>query len=226
VNALTVRGVTKTYPGHPAVQALCGVDLDVDAGERVAILGRSGAGKSTLLNILGLLDRPTAGSYRLLGDEVGSLGERGRDELRTRAIGFVFQEAHVLGHRTVRENLAIKLAINRIPRRDRAHRVRASLERVGLDHRIDAQGRLLSGGEKQRLAIARAISTGPSVLLADEPTGNLDPANSAAVLQLFDGQAAEGVAVVVITHDMHVAAWADRAVTLEAGRLECRTLKS
>ncbi|MFI9486980.1 ABC transporter ATP-binding protein [Promicromonospora sp. NPDC052451] len=218
MSALAVRGITKTYPAQPPVEALRGIDLDVEAGERLAIVGRSGAGKSTLLNILGLLDEPTAGSYQLHGEEVGRAGERRRDQLRTDAIGFVFQDSHVLGHRTVRENLGIKLAINRVPTDQRDGRVRSSLERVGLVHRIDAPGRLLSGGEKQRLAIARAIVTQPSVILADEPTGNLDPANSDVVLGLFDEQAQTGVAVVVITHDMRIAAWADRAVTLESGR--------
>lgn len=226
MSALAVRGITKTYPAQPPVEALRGIDLDVEPGERLAIVGRSGAGKSTLLNILGLLDEPTAGSYRLLGEEVGSSGERRRDQLRTEAIGFVFQDSHVLGHRTVRENLGIKLAINRVPIHQRDARVRAGLERVELVHRIDAPGRLLSGGEKQRLAIARAIVTEPLVILADEPTGNLDPANSDIVLGLFDEQARTGVAVVVITHDMRIAAWADRAVTLEAGTFRPGALSS
>ncbi|WP_029251862.1 ABC transporter ATP-binding protein [Paraoerskovia marina] len=216
MTALRARALTRTYPG--GVEALRGVDLDVEPGERVAIVGRSGAGKSTLLNALGLLDEPTSGSYRLLGEETVGLDERRRDHLRRRALGFVFQDAHVLGQRTVAENLTVKLATSRVPRAERPPRIADSLARVGLSHRRDAAGRLLSGGEKQRLAIARAILTSPAVILADEPTGNLDGVNSQVVRDLFDEQARDGVAVVVITHDDRVAAWADRSVILQDGQ--------
>lgn len=216
MTALRARALTRTYPG--GVEALRGVDLDVEPGERVAIVGQSGAGKSTLLNALGLLDEPTSGSYRLLGEETVGLDERRRDHLRRRALGFVFQDAHVLGQRTVAENLTVKLATARVPRAERASRIADSLARVGLSHRRDAAGRLLSGGEKQRLAIARAILTSPAVILADEPTGNLDGTNSQVVRDLFDEQACAGVAVVVITHDDRVAAWADRSVILQDGQ--------
>ena len=215
MTAVRARALTRTYPG--GVEALRGVDLDVEPGERIAIVGRSGAGKSTLLNALGLLDEPTSGSYRLLGEETVGLHERRRDRLRRRALGFVFQDAHVLGQRTVAENLTVKLATARVPRAERAPRIADSLERVGLSHRAGAAGRLLSGGEKQRLAVARAILTSPAVILADEPTGNLDEVNSRVVRDLFDEQARLGVAVVVITHDDRVATWADRSVTLYDG---------
>ncbi|GIG19692.1 ABC transporter ATP-binding protein [Cellulomonas chitinilytica] len=217
--ALEVRDVTKTYVGHPPTPVLHGVDLSVGAGERVAIFGSSGSGKSTLLNILGLLDVPTSGAYDLLGQDTCALSSSTRAKHRASALGFVFQEHHVLGARTVAENLAIKLAISGVGRRGRADLVRDALTQVGLTHRRNAPGRLLSGGEKQRLAVARAILTQPPVLLADEPTGNLDRANADNILDLFDSQARKGVAVVVITHDPTTARWADRALELDGGRL-------
>jgi putative ABC transport system ATP-binding protein len=220
---LRAVAVTRTYAPAgdvPPVHALRGVDLEVRAGERVAIVGRSGAGKSTLLNILGLLDEPSSGSYALLGRETADVTHAARDALRADVLGFVFQDSHVLGHRTVAENVSLKLAVARVPRAARADLVADVLARVGLTHRADALGRLLSGGEKQRLAIARAIVTQPPVLLADEPTGNLDGDNADVVLALFDEQAARGTAVVVITHDPRLAAWADRALVLDAGHLD------
>jgi putative ABC transport system ATP-binding protein len=219
VTAIVVRGVRKTYHSRPPVTALCGVDLEVAAGERVAISGRSGAGKSTLLNILGLLDTPSVGEYRLLGHDVRVLSGARRDQLRSRELGFVFQENHVLGDRTVDENVELKLAIAQVPRRDRERLIAAALARVGLAHRRLALARLLSGGEKQRLAVARAMINSPRVLLADEPTGNLDDENAVELLSLFDEHAADGVAVVVITHDTSVAAWADRSLQLVDGML-------
>lgn len=212
-----LEGIVRTYDVDPPVYALRGVDLRVGAGERVAVLGRSGSGKSTLLNVVGLLDRATSGVYRLEGRDVSRLGERDRDRLRADAIGFVFQESHVLGHRTVAQNVWLALMAAGVPRVDRAWKVPDVVERVGLSDRADALGRLLSGGEKQRLAVARAVVTSPRLLLADEPTGNLDPDNARGVLDLFDEQAGRGVAVVVITHDERTAAWADRTVRLEGG---------
>lgn len=217
---LDLEQVTKTYEGDPPVHALRGVDLRVAAGERVAVLGRSGSGKSTLLNIIGLLDEPTSGSLRLEARDVSQASARERDRLRADVIGFVFQESHVLGHRTTAENVLLGLMAAGVPRAERARLVDDVLSRVGLMHRIDAFGRLLSGGEKQRLAVARAVATRPRVLLADEPTGNLDDTNARGVLDLFDEQAARGVGVVVITHDDRTAKWADRTVHLVDGRIE------
>ncbi|MGW8565285.1 ABC transporter ATP-binding protein [Isoptericola sp. NPDC055881] len=217
--SLRVRGLRKVYPSAPPVVALDGADLDVHPGERLAVLGRSGAGKSTLLNILGLLDTATAGDYDLLGVPVAALSGRRRDTLRADALGFVFQASHVLGHRTVAENVLLKLTTARVPagrRRDLVDRV---LHTVGLSARAHALGATLSGGEKQRLALARAVVTGPRVVLADEPTGNLDDGNAANVLHLLDRQAAADVTVVVITHDPRTARWADRVVELADGRL-------
>lgn len=218
--ALRAVGLSKTYPVHPPVHALTCVDLEVGAGERIAVVGPSGSGKSTFLNIVGLLDTPTTGRVEILGRDTSRLPARERDRMRATTLGFVFQEHHILGHRTVAENLEIALAVTGVPARARAERAATALGHVRLTGRQHSLGRLLSGGEKQRLAVARAMLTGPRVLLADEPTGNLDPDNAANVLELFDQQAAAGVAVVVITHDARVAAWADRAVRLTAGHLE------
>lgn len=218
--ALEATDIVKTYRGAPVVRALDGASLRVDPGERVAILGPSGAGKSTLLNILGLIDTPTSGTYSLLGQESTRLTASQRDRLRATALGFVFQAYHVLGHRTVRENVLLKLTTVGTPTSERGAMIADVVDRVGLSERLHARGQTLSGGEKQRLAIARAIVTRPQVLLADEPTGNLDDVNTSAVLGLFDEQSAAQVAVLVITHDPRTAAWADRVVHLRAGRFE------
>ncbi len=215
--------VHKTYPGNPKVHALRGIDFAVCAGERVAVVGPSGSGKSTLLNIVGLLDVPTSGRYEFLGRDTRTIRSRERDRIRAAELGFVFQDAHVLGARTVAENLDIRLAITGTPRARRAREVHDVLGEVGLAHRRDALGRLLSGGERQRLAVARAVLTAPRVLLADEPTGNLDRENADRVLELFDAQAKAGVAVVVITHDTRIADWADRAVLIADGRIKAGT---
>jgi putative ABC transport system ATP-binding protein len=207
---LAAVGLAKTYPGPPAVLALRHVDLHVHAGERVAVVGPSGAGKSTLLNLVGLLDTPTEGNVAIHGQTVSDLRGGALDRVRAHTIGFVFQDSHVLGHRTVRENLEIVLVARDVPRKDRAALVDDVLDRVGLAHRAQSLGRLLSGGERQRLALARAVVTRPDVVLADEPTGNLDPANADRILALLDEQVEAGVAVVIITHDPRVAAWADR----------------
>ncbi|WP_250442647.1 ABC transporter ATP-binding protein [Actinotalea sp. C106] len=217
---LEAVGLSRTYPSLPPVEALSAVSLEVRAGERVAVIGRSGSGKSTLLNLLGILDAPTSGHVKVMGRDPSALSERQRDRLRADAMGFVFQESHVLGHRTVVENLEIRLSVNRVPRVDRARLCNEALERVQLSHRASSLGRLLSGGEKQRVAIARATITQPALILADEPTGNLDPESADAILELFDAQASRGVGVVVITHDGRIATWADRVLRLSDGRLE------
>ena len=217
MNLIHMEEIRKTYEVHPPIDVLKGVNLDVSAGERVAIVGHSGAGKSTLLNVIGLLDTPSGGSYELAGEATAAMRARGRDRMRASLIGFVFQDFHVLGHRTVRENLELKLAISSMPLTQRSEAVNSVLDAVGLNHRAEALTRLLSGGEKQRVAIARAIIGSPQVLLADEPTGNLDEANARGVLDLFDAQAERGVAVVVITHDERIAHWADRELHLVDG---------
>lgn len=217
--ALRADDLAKTYETTPPLPVLRHIDLVVPPGERVAITGRSGAGKSTLLNMLGLLDEPTSGSVTLQGRDTAAMTTRERDEWRARHLGFVFQDHHVLGRRTCFDNVALKLAVLGTDRATRGRIVREALDMVGLAHRIDAPGRLLSGGEKQRLAIARAVVHHPSVILADEPTGNLDEANASIVLELFDGFARSGVAVLVITHDGRIADWADRTLQLRDGEL-------
>ncbi len=220
MSIIHLEDVRKTYAVKPPTEVLKGVNLDVECGERIAIIGYSGAGKSTLLNIIGLLDEPSSGTYELAGKVMKGLSGRRKDRLRAETLGFVFQDYHVLGHRTVTENLELKLAINATPVEQRAAMVDDVLQSVGLTERAKALTRLLSGGEKQRLAIARAIISHPQVLLADEPTGNLDEANARVVLDLFDEQAARDVAVVVITHDERISSWADRVVHLRDGRID------
>jgi putative ABC transport system ATP-binding protein len=188
-------------------------------GEYVSIVGPSGSGKSTLLHVLGLLDRPTSGRYMLDGTNTAELSDRARAAVRGERIGFVFQAFHLLAHRSVLENVALPMVYNRVPRKERLARARAALERVGLAHRVDYDPTLLSGGERQRTAIARALVNEPSVLLADEPTGNLDTASAASVLALFDELHRGGLTVAVITHDEGVSKRAQRRVRIVDGHL-------
>ncbi len=211
--------VTRIFPGPPAVNALRGVDLEVMPGEYLAIVGPSGSGKSTMLNTLGLLDRPSTGTYLFEGRDVAELSEDERAALRGGHIGFVFQSFHLLPTRTVLENVMLSTAYAGIPRADREARARAALDRVGMGHRVDFYPGTLSGGEKQRAAIARAVSTSPRLLLADEPTGNLDGENSQAVMGLFEELSADGLTIVMITHDKTVAQSAHRRVSINDGRL-------
>lgn len=224
---IELHNITKSYEVTPPISVLRGIDLSVQPGEKISIIGRSGAGKSTLLNILGLLDAPSDGDYLLNGVHAENLTDRERDTYRALSLGFIFQDFHVLGHRSVYDNLDLKLAIAAVPPSKRQEKIKATLEDVGLSDRCYSLARLLSGGEKQRLAIARAIISSPQLLLADEPTGNLDPLNARAVLDLFDLQAKKGVAVIVITHDERLSAWADRVLILDEGKLhECSHLTS
>ncbi|MEJ5914297.1 ABC transporter ATP-binding protein [Pseudokineococcus sp. 1T1Z-3] len=212
-------GLTRSFSGSPPVQALAGVDLLVREGEYVSVVGPSGSGKSTLLHVLGLLDRPTGGDYLLDGVPTSATSEGRRAQLRGGRIGFVFQQFHLLPHRTVLENVLLATLYSGVPRGEREERARAALERVGMGHRLHAAPTTLSGGERQRVAVARAVVTGPSLLLADEPTGNLDSVSSAAVLDLFDELHAGGLTLVVITHDPVVSARARRRVRISDGLL-------
>ncbi|MBF4636241.1 ATP-binding cassette domain-containing protein [Agreia pratensis] len=195
------------------------VSLSINHGEFVAIVGPSGAGKSTLLNILGLLDRPTNGRYFFHGTDTGKLSEKRRDELRSRSIGFVFQSSFVLGDARVIDNAAMGLRIQQMPYRERRELATEALTRIGIAGRSSTDARLLSGGERQRLAIARAIATDPKLLLADEPTGNLDSANSGLILEHLRELNLAGTTVILITHDLEIAAQADRIIHIADGRL-------
>lgn len=216
---VSLDDVTRYFPGPPAVNALRGIDLTIERGDYLAIVGPSGSGKSTMLNTLGLLDRPSTGTFLFEGIDVGKLTEDDRAALRATAIGFVFQSFHLLPTRSVLENVMLAGTYEGVPRDEREHRARAALERVGLAHRVDASPTHLSGGERQRVAIARAVSGEPRLLLADEPTGNLDRKNSDSIMQLFADLGADGLTIVMITHDESVAEAAARRVRMHDGEL-------
>jgi len=213
---LELRAVAKTYArGGASVAALREVDLRVDHGEWVAVTGPSGSGKSTLLSILGLLDRPTAGEYRLHGENAAALDDRTASRLRNRSVGFVFQSFHLIPELTVLENVETPLLYGGAPEREWSERARLCLERVGLGHRADHRPAELSGGEAQRAAVARALVCEPALLLADEPTGNLDQDAAAQVLGLLKEQVKKGGgAGILVTHSARAAAAADRVLTL------------
>lgn len=219
---LELTGLGKTFGTDPIVHALTEVDLTLERGEWLSITGPSGSGKSTLLNILGGLDRPTSGSFRFDGIETATLSEDLRAGLRGRRIGFIFQSFHLLPYRTVLENVMLAEVYRSGARRGRQDRARDALARVGLSHRVHYLPGKLSGGERQRVAIARALMGEPSLLLCDEPTGNLDSANTEAVLELFAKLHQEGQTLAVVTHDENVANRASRRVHIVDGRLSDR----
>lgn len=216
---IELRQVGRTFPGPPPVEAFKPSDLRIGEGEYVSIIGPSGSGKSTLLHLLGLLDRPTTGNYFLDGIDTGALGDNARAGLRGSRIGFVFQSFHLLHHRSVLENVSLAQTYNRMSRKERRARSEAALERVGLGHRMKFTPRTLSGGERQRVAVARALVTEPSLLLADEPTGNLDTEMSQGIMEVFDGLHADGLTLAVITHDLDVSRRAERQVRIVDGTL-------
>jgi putative ABC transport system ATP-binding protein len=217
---LEARELHRTYQaGEVAVHALQGVSLDVEAGESVAIIGASGSGKSTLLNVLGCLDRPTRGSYRLGGEEVARLDRNRLAEIRNRALGFVFQSFNLLPRTTALENVELPLLYAGVGARERRRRAAAALERVGLGDRLDRHPSQLSGGQQQRVAIARALVGQPRVVLADEPTGNLDSRTSVEIMDLFDGLVAAGITVILVTHEQDIAARAARVIEMQDGRI-------
>ena len=211
--------VTRSFIGPPEVQALKGVNLRVEHGDYMSIVGPSGSGKSTMLNILGLLDRPSVGEYHLGGSRTGSLSEDERAAVRASTIGFVFQSVHLLPHRPVLDNVMLPMLYSGIPRAEREQRAREALDRVRLGHRVDFLPGILSGGERQRVAVARAVVSGPRLLLADEPTGNLDATTSGEVMELFEELHADGLTLIVITHDKDVAERATRTIRISDGRL-------
>jgi putative ABC transport system ATP-binding protein len=216
---LELRGVGREFPSSPPVVALAGVDLRIEHGEYASIAGPSGSGKSTLLNIIGCLDRHTSGEYWFEGLDVSTLSDRQRAGLRGKRIGFVFQAFHLTPHRDIVENVMQAQLYNRSPAAGRRDRAEAALRRVGLGHRLGFLPGRLSGGERQRVAIARAIVHSPSLLLCDEPTGNLDSKTSESVMELFDELNADGLTVLVITHDDEVSAHARRSVRIIDGVL-------
>jgi macrolide transport system ATP-binding/permease protein len=216
---LSLRKVSKQFGTDPAVDALVDVDLVVCRGEWLSITGPSGSGKSTLLNILGCLDRPTGGEYSFNGVKTTRLSENERAGLRSREIGFVFQSFHLLPYRTVLENVMLAEVYGRHGRRGRRERAMEKIRRVGLAHRADFPPFKLSGGECQRVAIARALMGTPSLLLCDEPTGNLDSKNTESILDLLTEFNCEGMTIVVVTHDENVASRGSRRVTMKDGEL-------
>jgi putative ABC transport system ATP-binding protein len=220
MSLLSLDHVTRTYDmGAVQVHALRAVSLDVDEGEFVAIVGPSGSGKSTMMSILGCLDRPTSGEYQLAGTPVASLSDDRLAAIRSRTIGFVFQSYNLLPRTSAIDNVATPLLYQGVSRRERQARAREALERLGLGDRLRHEPRELSGGEQQRVAVARAIVTDPAVVLADEPTGNLDTASGRDVLEVLRGLNAGGRTVILITHDASVAGAARRQVHLRDGAL-------
>ena len=217
---IRLEGVCRSYPvGDQEVHALVDVSEEIDSGEHVAIMGPSGSGKSTLLHIIGCLDRPSAGSFELLGREVGELTDAELTLLRRHQIGFVFQFFHLVPRLSALDNVALPLVFAEIPRAERIERAGAALGNVGLSARAGHRPDQLSGGERQRVALARATVMGPSLLLADEPTGNLDSRSGRQVLTLLGEMNARGLTLVVVTHDPSVARRADRVLILVDGRI-------
>lgn len=217
---LALRGVGKTYTsGALEVEALRDVSLDIRSGEYVAITGPSGSGKSTLMHILGCLDIPTTGTYLLAGDDVSHMGEAQLAHIRNRRIGFIFQRFHLMAELSALRNVELPLMYAEVPRDQRRERAISALSRVGLADRVDHRPGELSGGQQQRVAVARALVTNPDLILADEPTGNLDSAASADVLELLDEVNAAGNTVVLITHEAEVAARTGRIIHVLDGNV-------
>ena len=218
---ISIKGLRKTYNiGTQQVHALDGLDLGIDVNEYVALMGPSGSGKSTLMNVLGCLDSPTAGSYHLNGQNVANLDEDALADIRNREIGFVFQSFNLLPRYSALENVALPLIYAGLSKRERLERAEEVLEMVGLQDRMVHRPNELSGGQRQRVAVARALVNRPSIILADEPTGNLDTATSMEIMNLFGEIQAAGNTVILVTHEEDVAMCAHRIVRLRDGKVE------
>ena len=219
-NVVTITGVKKLYKmGSETVAALNGVDLKIDAGEFVALMGPSGSGKSTLMNILGCLDRPTVGSYKLLGQEVSGLGDDDLARIRNKTIGFVFQNFNLLPKLTSLENVALPTVYAGIGTSKRLELAMDALKKVSLDDRAQHLPSELSGGQRQRVAIARAIAMHPTILMADEPTGNLDTKSTGEIMQIFRDLHAAGSTIILVTHEPDIAQAADRQILVKDGQI-------
>jgi putative ABC transport system ATP-binding protein len=217
---IVIEDVVKEYElGGEVVRALDGVSLTIEKGELVAIMGASGSGKSTLLNVLGCLDRPTSGRYFLDGTDVSRLGRGALADIRGQRLGFVFQSFNLLPRTSARENVELPLLYAGVSARERTRRARKALERVGLSDRQEHTPGQLSGGQQQRVAIARAIVNDPKIVLADEPTGNLDSKTSEAIMALFSELWRSGLTIAYVTHEMDVARYASRVIVLKDGRI-------
>ncbi|MEM1434811.1 MAG: ABC transporter ATP-binding protein [Pseudomonadota bacterium] len=220
MSLIDMEDITKIYElGDEPVAALAGIDLEIDRNDYVAIVGSSGSGKSTLMNILGCLDQPTSGIYRLNGTDVQQRTEDELSAIRNREIGFVFQSFNLLTRATALGNVMQPLVYRRLSQADRKARAAAALERVGLSNRADHLPNQLSGGQRQRVAIARALVTAPSIVLADEPTGNLDSETTANIMTLFDQLHDEGQTLIIVTHEADIAARCARTIELMDGRV-------